>query len=43
MNKEFEATDYVYPVCLPDTASHKYENITVNASGWGSLDGNFQV
>ena len=43
MDKKYEPTDFVYPACLPESVSNKYENILVNVSGWGSLDGEVQV
>ena len=43
MDQPYDTTDFVYPACLPDTASNKYESIRVNVSGWGSLDGDVQV
>ena len=43
MDEPYDATDFVYPACLPDSASNKYESIRVNVSGWGSLDGEVQV
>ena len=39
MDKAYTPTDYVYPACLPESAFDKYENIWVNVSGWGSLNG----
>ena len=39
MDKAYTPTDYVYPACLPKSALDKHENIRVNVSGWGSLDG----
>ena len=43
MDQPYDTTDFVYPACLPDSASNKYESIRVNVSGWGSLDGEVQV
>ena len=43
MDKPYDITEFVYPACLPDSASNKYESIRVNVSGWGSLDGDVQV
>ena len=43
MDQPYDITDFVYPACLPDSASNKYESIRVNVSGWGSLDGEVQV
>ena len=43
MDQEFNPTDFVYPVCLPDTAEPNYEHVRVNASGWGSLSGDYLV
>ena len=39
MDKAYTPTDYVYPACLPKSALDKHENIRVNVSGWGSLNG----
>ena len=43
MDQPYDTTEFVYPACLPDSASNKYESIRVNVSGWGSLDGEVQV
>ena len=40
--KPVKFTDYVIPVCLPNSKMNKYENVRATASGWGLLkyDGN---
>ena len=43
MNREYDPTDFVYPACLPDSDFDKYEDVMVNVSGWGSLDGEITV
>ena len=43
MDKAYDPTDFVYPACLPESAFDKYEDINVNVTGWGSLDGEATV